>query len=133
MDQERFDALTRRVGRSTSTASRRIAVRRALAGGLGALVTGAFSGRSSSAHHCTDAGCGCATGTRHACGRGLVCCPVNPGLPGGGGVCAWKGECPSAPEPETCSYYGCECDFHDPYACDPGLGCCAEGWSFVCC
>ncbi len=131
MDHERFDALTRMV----AAASRRSLLRRALAAGMVVTLGGTVGRWSAAAHHCTDAGCGCATGTRHACGHGLVCCPINPGMPGGAGVCAWRGECASSPEPdpEPCGDLGCECDYHDPYSCNTGLNCCAEGWSFVCC
>lgn len=42
---------------------------------------------------CTGAGCACATGTYLPCDYGLACCPLQPGLPGGPGVCAPDGSC----------------------------------------
>jgi hypothetical protein len=42
---------------------------------------------------CTGAGCACATGTYLPCDFGLTCCPLQPGLPGGPGVCAPEGSC----------------------------------------
>lgn len=42
---------------------------------------------------CSGAGCACATGTFAPCDYGLSCCPLQPGLPGGPGVCAPDGSC----------------------------------------
>jgi hypothetical protein len=42
---------------------------------------------------CSGAGCACATGTYLPCDYGLTCCPLQPGLPGGPGVCAPDGSC----------------------------------------
>jgi hypothetical protein len=42
---------------------------------------------------CTGPGCACATGTYLPCDPGLTCCPQQPGLPGGPGVCAPEGSC----------------------------------------
>lgn len=154
MDQQRFDALTRTLGR---TASRRGALRRAWAAGAAATLAGLLGReRSASAHHCDYIGCGCSTGVKHACGSGLVCCPSSPGLPGSGGVCAPRGQCggdcvgqgDSCPGycnwgdtcPDCCSGYcgqfgacdslgcsgvGCSCTTGTLNPCDFGLVCCA--------
>jgi hypothetical protein len=74
------------------------------AGFAAALVRIFGSASIASAHHCDYAGCGCSTGTRHACGSGLVCCPSSPGTPGGGGVCAPRGQCGG-----TCVEQGYSC------------------------
>jgi hypothetical protein len=42
---------------------------------------------------CSGPGCACATGTYLPCDDGLTCCPLQPGLPGGPGVCAPDGSC----------------------------------------
>jgi hypothetical protein len=91
MDHQRFDAWTRELATLTT---RRGVMRRAGLAAVAATLAGLF-GRSqrAAAHHCDYIGCGCATGARHACGRGLVCCPSSPGLPGGAGICAPRGEC----------------------------------------
>jgi hypothetical protein len=94
MDQDRFDTLTRVLA---TPASRRGVLRRARFAGIAAILGAAFGlPRIASANHCDYIGCGCASGTRHACGRGLVCCPSSPGLPGGAGVCAPAGQCGGA-------------------------------------
>lgn len=86
MESRRFDALTRLVARR---ASRRGTLRFGALAVLGA----ALVPDRAAADHCDYAGCGCSTGVRHACGRGLVCCPSSPGVPGGGGVCAPRDQC----------------------------------------
>jgi hypothetical protein len=91
MDEQWFDLLTRTLA---GPSSRRGLLLRAGFAGISALVAGLFgSPRATSARHCDYIGCGCNTGTRHPCGRGLDCCPNNPGLPGGSGVCAPSGQC----------------------------------------
>ena len=119
MDSRGFDRWTRAL--AARGRSRRGALG-LLAGGL-AVAVGAMSGgaRSASAHHCNFIGCGCATGTLHPCGGGLICCPSSPGLPGGAGVCAppdqcggaciaWRNACPGYCNwgdncPDCCSGY----------------------------
>ena len=82
MDDRRFDALTRN---SVHATSRRGALWRLGPAGAGAAAAGIFGHRQMAiAHHCSYEGCGCATGTQHACGSGLVCCASSPGTPGGG-------------------------------------------------
>lgn len=91
MEQRRFDALTRAFADGSS---RRRFLRRAGLAGMSAALNGLIATvRPVAAGHCNSLGCGCITGTRHQCGRGLVCCPSNPGLPGGAGVCAPAGQC----------------------------------------
>jgi hypothetical protein len=119
MDSDRFDALARTLASSTS---RRDVLRRLRRAGAAAAVLGVFGLRQrSSAHHCTYEGCGCATGTQHPCGRGLVCCPSSPGTPGGAGVCAPRGQCGG-----SCVDYGYAC----PGYCNWGDSCsdCCSGF-----
>lgn len=141
MDGERFDALTQVFAR---LASRRRVLRR-LGLGAAALVAGrtALTTREASADHCNYIGCGCATGTRHACGRGLVCCPSSPGTPGGAGVCSLPSDCGGPCVgggggcPTSCNWGdacpGCCSGYCGSYgSCDTasctGLGCaCASG------
>ena len=78
MDDQRFDALTRAMSVATS---RRGALRLGLAGAAATLARIFGRTQSATAHHCTYEGCGCATGTKHACGSGLVCCASSPGTP----------------------------------------------------
>ncbi|MFT4038491.1 MAG: hypothetical protein QM692_09950 [Thermomicrobiales bacterium] len=42
---------------------------------------------------CGGAGCACTTGTAIACDWGYSCCALQPGLPGGPGVCSPDGSC----------------------------------------
>lgn len=116
MDDRRFDALTRSLA---APISRRGALRRV---GLGGALLGTLLGRrqEAAAHHCTYEGCGCATGTQHACGQGLVCCASSPGTPGGGGVCTPRGQCGG------CTGRGNAC----PGYCNWGDGCadCCTGY-----
>jgi hypothetical protein len=118
MDERRFDALTRTLAGSTT---RRGILRRASLAGMAAVVGGLLGRRGASANHCDYIGCGCATGVRHACGNGLVCCPSSPGLPGGGGVCAPRGQCGGA-----CVDQGDSC----PAYCNWGDSCpdCCSGY-----
>jgi hypothetical protein len=91
VDDQRFDALSRTLANATS---RRQAARQfGVAGAIAAL--SAIFGRQqiASAYRCNYEGCGCATGTSHACGSGLVCCASSPGTPGGAGVCTPRGQC----------------------------------------
>ena len=99
MDEQRFDALIRSLG---AARSRRALMRRALAASLAVIVGGALSQRRASADHCDYAGCGCATGTDHPCGDGLICCPTNPGTPGGAGYCTSEADCDAPPGPCSC-------------------------------
>src|SRR5829696_3095133 len=91
MDGGQFDDLTRAV---STVMSRRGVVRRMALAGIGVGLSGLLGHQNSgSAHHCNYEGCGCSTGTQHACGSGLVCCASNPGTSGGGGVCTTRGQC----------------------------------------
>jgi hypothetical protein len=118
MDDRRFDAMTRTLA---AFSSRRGVLRRLRWAGAAAVLAAAGVGRAASAHHCTYEGCGCATGTKHACGGGLVCCPSSPGTPGGAGVCTRKGYCD-----DSCVDTGNAC----PGNCNWGDGCphCCSGY-----
>ena len=119
MDDQRFDAFTRAL---SGTISRRGALRRlGLTGvaGIWAAVLG--RPRATLAHHCTYEGCGCATGTNHPCGHGLVCCPSSPGTPGGAGVCTPRGECGGG-----CIDQGSSCPGHCSR--NDGCGACCTGY-----
>lgn len=152
MDGERFDAVTRWLG---GNRSRRAAFRAAAAAGFAALVGARRGAAPVAADHCTYIGCGCSTGTHHACGHGLVCCPSSPGMPGGAGVCTSPGDCGGSCA-EIGDYCGDSCNWGDTCptccsgycgstgACDQatctGLGCaCASGtyqpcdYGLVCC
>ena len=118
MDDQRFDALTCLVS-SDLAARRRCGLGWASAA---ATLTGIFGRtQSATAHHCTYEGCGCATGTQHACGSGLVCCASSPGTPGGGGVCTPRAQCGGG-----CADRGASC----PGYCNWGDGCsgCCSGY-----
>jgi hypothetical protein len=118
MDDRQFDALTRTFSEATS---RRRALRRIGLAGAAAALVGIFGRQTASAHHCKYEGCGCATGTQHACGSGLVCCASSPGTPGGGGVCTPHGQCGGG-----CADRGAAC----PGYCNWGDGCsgCCSGY-----
>ena len=119
MDDRRFDALTRTLSDATS---RRGALRRLGLAGAATALAGIFGGAQlATAHHCTYEGCGCATGTHHACGSGLVCCASSPGTPGGGGVCTPRAQCGGG-----CADRGAAC----PGYCNWGDGCsgCCSGY-----
>ncbi len=90
VDSQRFDALSRTLARESS---RRGALRWLGAGGAALAMRFAGSRNDATAHHCSYEGCGCSTGTKHACGSGLVCCASSPGTPGGAGVCTPRGQC----------------------------------------
>lgn len=121
MEPRRFDTLTRSVATSVN---RRAALRR-----MGRLATSALvmlgglsrTRQTAVAHHCTYEGCGCATGTQHPCGSGLVCCASSPGTPGGAGVCTRRGQCG-----ESCVGQSGAC----PGYCNWGDGCsgCCTGY-----
>lgn len=120
MDNEKFDGLARAF--SGKAASRRKMLRRGVAAALAGLSGGSLTRtKRASAHHCDWLGCGCATGTQHPCGDGLVCCPSSPGTPGGAGVCAPAGECGG-----QCVYWGDAC----PGYCNWGDTCpdCCSGY-----
>ncbi len=117
MDPRGFDTWTRSLSKRDS---RRGALRRlGRAGALAAMLFGRE--RLASAHHCAYEGCGCATGTQHACGSGLVCCASSPGTPGGAGVCTPRGQCGGG-----CQSYGSAC----PGYCNWGDRCsdCCTGY-----
>ncbi len=119
MDDRRFDALTRTLSRATS---RRGVLRRLGLAATGAATAGVFARRqTATANHCTYEGCGCATGTHHACGSGLVCCASSPGTPGGAGVCTPRAQCDGG-----CADRGAAC----PGYCNWGDGCsgCCSGY-----
>ncbi|MGH2617154.1 MAG: hypothetical protein ACRDJC_18125 [Thermomicrobiales bacterium] len=119
MDDRRFDALTRALGSKTS---RRRALRRLGGAGTVAALAGLFARQQPAiANHCSYEGCGCSTGTQHACGHGLVCCASSPGTPGGAGVCTPRGQCGGG-----CTSRGNACAGH----CNWGDGCaeCCTGY-----
>lgn len=120
MNDRRFDTLTRTLADSAAT-SRRGALRRLALAGAVAVLAGWRAPQAASAHHCTDEGCGCSTGTQHACGHGLVCCASSPGTPGGAGVCTPRGQCGGG-----CTGRGNAC----PAYCNWGDGCadCCTGY-----
>lgn len=68
---------------------------------------------------CTGEGCPCATGTQNPCGGDLVCCPHDPGTPGGPGSCREADNC-------NCTAEGCHCATGTQNPCDDGLTCCPE-------
>jgi hypothetical protein len=68
---------------------------------------------------CSTQGCVCATGTRRACDRGLVCCPTTD-TPGGPGVCQTKETCHPGGCPENGDACPATCNWND--ACP---GCCS--------
>ena len=116
IDHDRFDTLARSLA---NPASRRRLLRRLGLGALTAVVGGTLGRpRTARADHCDYIGCGCATGTFHPCGGGLVCCPSNPGLPGGAGVCAPADQCggPCAASGDGCPSY-CNWGDHCPGCC----------------
>ena len=124
MDSSRFDAIVRRF------AGRRVSRRAALTtsgGGLAALL-GAVSGRrvatqaQTQSGRCTHRGCRCRGGTQNACNSGLVCCPDNPGVPGGPGRCMRERRC----NLQDCKGEGCPCHTGVRGACEPGLVCCSD-------
>ena len=154
MDHERFDALTRRIGRTGS--------RRGFLGALsraGLAVAAARLGigmRGADARQCRDYGCSCNGGVYRSCRDDLVCCPWAQSLPGGLGLCLTEDECygprcinsgdACAPYcgwgadcPDCCSGYcgdfgvceiprctgtGCACATGTYLPCDAGLVCC---------
>lgn len=71
---------------------------------------------------CTGRGCRCNGGVQNACDDPLVCCPDNPGLPGGPGRCLGQDVC----NPPNCTGEGCACHSGVEGACDAGLICCAD-------
>lgn len=93
MEHDRFDALARRLG------TRR--TRRGTLGwlsklGAGAVVAGLGMRPEKSraqAQPCGDQGCRCRAGIPGSCVPGLVCCPNNPDLPAGDGVCVAPSLC----------------------------------------
>jgi len=118
MDDRRFDALTRMLAMSTS---RRGALRRLGLASAVAAIAEKFAHQQTSAHHCSSEGCGCATGTQHACGSGLVCCASTPGVPGGAGVCTPRGECDGG-----CRDRGASCPGYCNW--DDGCSGCCSGY-----
>jgi hypothetical protein len=118
MDDRRFDAWTKTL---TDAMSRRGALRRLGLAGAVAALAGVFGRQGpTAANHCSYEGCGCSSGTQHACGHGLVCCSSSPGTPGGAGVCTPRGRCGG------CISRGNACAGH----CNWGDGCveCCTGY-----
>ena len=72
---------------------------------------------------CSGQGCRCNGGVQGACDDALICCPDNPGLPGGPGRCVPGDQCNP---PEDCTSEGCTCHTGVEGACDGGLVCCAD-------
>lgn len=72
---------------------------------------------------CTSRGCRCDGGVENACDDPLVCCPDNPGLPGGPGRCVHQQRCNP---PGPCTSEGCACHSGARGACDGDLVCCAD-------
>jgi hypothetical protein len=68
---------------------------------------------------CAGEGCPCHTGTENPCGGDLVCCPHDPGTPGGLGSCREAADC-------NCTAEGCHCATGTENPCDDGLVCCPE-------
>ena len=122
MDRHRLDALARAL---STRASRRGAVRRFGAGGLIAALVG-VGPRPAAAqgNGCTRRGCRCNGGVEGACDPELVCCPDNPGLPGGPGRCVRPDHC--NPSNQPCTTHGCSCNSGVEGNCDAGLVCCAD-------
>jgi hypothetical protein len=116
MDGQQFDAVTR----SLATRQTRRGTLRRLATAVGALIVAGIPTHGK-ADHCNYIGCGCATGTRHACGSGLVCCASSPGTPGGAGVCSNPSDCDGG-----CAGSGGYCSD----SCNWGDNCpaCCSGW-----
>lgn len=125
MEDARLDALAKTLAHASS---RRGAFVRLITGGVGgALLTALGRGPASAQDgngRCTSRGCRCNGGVQNACGDGLVCCPDNPGLPGGPGRCLRQGRC-NPPDP-GCTGEGCSCHTGTLGACDDGLVCCAD-------
>ncbi len=71
---------------------------------------------------CTSHGCRCQSGTDDGCDTDLVCCPDNPGLPGGPGRCVKEEHCNTG----DCQEQGCACQSGTRDACSDGLVCCAH-------
>lgn len=153
MDQERFDRLTRQLGRS----SRRSMLHNAAKAGAALVVARlGFGAREADARQCRDYGCTCNGGVYRSCRSDLVCCPYSLGVPGGLGQCLTEDECygpqcispgdACAPYcgwgsncPDCCSGYcgdfgvcdtprcsgpGCACSTGTDLPCDFGLTCC---------
>lgn len=76
---------------------------------------------------CTGRGCRCDGGAQNACGDPLVCCPDNPGIPGGPGKCVRQEHC----NPQNCTGQGCACHSGVEGACEDGLACCADDSSLA--
>lgn len=154
MDQSRFDALAKTLGRD---GSRRGFLRNlAKAGAALAAARFGLSAQNAEARHCRDYGCSCDGGTYASCRHDLVCCPWSPGLPGGLGrclndyecygpqclgsgescapYCGWGsscGDCCSGYcgdygvcDTPRCSGAGCACATGTYLPCDYGLTCC---------
>jgi hypothetical protein len=153
MDQMRFDALAKRLGRGGSR--RRLLANLARAGALVAATRLGLPAEPAAAR-CRDYGCNCNAGTHNPCRGGLICCPWSPGTPGGVGRCTSEDEC-YGPQcinsgdscayscgygyscPDCCSGYcndygicdtprcsgsGCACATGTYLPCDYGLTCC---------
>jgi hypothetical protein len=124
MHPSRFDAMARLMG---ARATRRVALGKLGAGGLTGMVMAAVGLRqatplASAQNGCTHHGCRCQGGVQDACNPNLVCCPDNPGLPGGPGKCVGEAVC----NPTNCTGEGCACHSGVLGACDDGFVCCAD-------
>jgi hypothetical protein len=127
MHPSRFDALAKLLG---APASRRAALGRFGAGGLGSVLAAvglkqATPLASGAPLPCNHHGCRCQGGVEDTCNvnnPNLVCCPDNPGLPGGPGKCVRQDKC----NPTNCTGEGCACHSGTENACDDGFVCCAD-------
>jgi hypothetical protein len=79
-------------------------------------------GNGNGSGNCASRGCRCNGGVQNPCDDPLVCCPDNPGVPGGPGKCVRQEHC----NPANCTSNGCACHSGVQGACDDGLVCCAD-------
>lgn len=128
MQPSRFDALAKLMG---GRSSRRAAIFQLGAGGLGGTLLSAVGLKqatpvgSAEVAPCNYHGCRCQGGVEDTCNANnpnLVCCPDNPGLPGGPGKCTRNDKC----NPPDCTGEGCACHSGVENACDDGFVCCAD-------
>jgi len=121
MEHDRFDSLTRQ-----------FAIRQTRRGALGRLirstaigVAGIAIGNSRAGAQllpCAADGCHCQASVPGSCEPGLVCCPNNPHLPGGSGMCVAPSQCFGG----VCSGDAVAC----PASCTWGTNCvgCCSGY-----
>jgi hypothetical protein len=93
VDQERFDAWTRRFAGQQSRRTALVRLGRAAAGAILAGVGLTRSGVGAQILPCAEDGCRCRTGDLASCTPGLVCCANDPNLPGGSGTCVPPSQC----------------------------------------